>query len=207
MNKKILAAIAAGLICVFAVGCGTTYQKALNEPTNKNYGNGYFTSKLIKKLEQEKGILTDKISKMSTFIVAITENYDQIKAEQEAEFNLNETISQIDEIDKKIITIRHAKSVFNNSVVMKNGFTVGDNIIRLAILEREKSIYSRLATRQKKIRNTSINKDIEYTYLNYDLEDAKKKYDSVYTEISEIQEELNIVNSSAEYKFEIDIDL
>lgn len=164
-------------------------------------------NKLIKKLEQEKGILTDKISKMSTFVVAVTENYDQIKAEQEAEFNLNETISQIDEIDKKIITTRHAKSLFNNSVVMKNGLTVGDNIIRLAILEREKGIYSGLATRQKKKRNTSLNKDIEYTYLNYDLEDAKKKYDSVYTEISEIQEELNIVNSSAEYKFEIDIDL
>lgn len=164
-------------------------------------------NKLIKKLEQEKNILTDKISKMSTFVVAVTENYDQIKAEQEAEFNLNETILQIDEIDKKIITIRHAKSMFNNSVVMKNGLTVGDNIIRLAILEREKNIYSRLATRQKKTRNTSINKDIEYTYLNYDLEDAKKKYDSVYTEISEIQEELNIVNSSAEYKLEINIDL
>lgn len=164
-------------------------------------------NKLIKKLEQEKGIFTDKISKMSTFVVAVTENYDQIKAEQEAEFNLNEVIAQIDEIDRKIITIRHAKSVFNNSVVMKNGLTVGDNIIRLAILEREKSIYSRLATRQKKKRNTSLNKDIEYTYLNYDLEDAKKKYDSVYTEISEIQEELNIVNSSVEYKFEIDIDL
>ena len=164
-------------------------------------------NKLIKKLEQEKGILTDKISKMSTFVVAVTENYDQIKAEQEAEFNLNETIAQIDEIDKKIITIRHAKSLFNNSVVMKNGLTVGDNIVRLAILEREKNIYSRLATKQKKTRNTSMNKDIEYTYLNYNLEDAKKKYDSVYTEISEIQEELNIVNSSAEYKFEIDIDL
>lgn len=164
-------------------------------------------NKLIKKLEQEKGILTDKISKMSTFVVAVTENYDQIKAEQEAEFKLNETISQIDEIDKKIITIRHAKSVFNNSVVMKNGLTVGDNIVRLAILEREKGIYSGLATRQKKKRNTSLNKDIEYVYLNYELEDAKKKYDSVYTEISEIQEELNIVNSSAEYKFEIDIDL
>lgn len=164
-------------------------------------------NKLIKKLEQEKGILTDKISKMSTFVVAVTENYDQIKAEQEAEFKLNETISQIDEIDKKIITIRHAKSVFNNSVVMKNGLTVGDNIVKLAILEREKGIYSGLATRQKKKRNTSLNKDIEYVYLNYELEDAKKKYDSVYTEISEIQEELNIVNSSAEYKFEIDIDL
>ncbi len=164
-------------------------------------------NKLIKKLEQEKGILTDKISKMSTFVVAVTENYDQIKAEQEVEFNLNEVIAQIDEIDRKLITIRHAKSVFNNSTVMKNGQTVGDNIIRLAILEREKGIYSGLATRQKKKCNTSLNKDIEYVYLNYDLEDAKKKYDSVYTEISEIQEELNIVNSSAEYKFEIDIDL
>ena len=164
-------------------------------------------NKLIKKLEQEKGILTDKISKMSIFVVAVTENYEQIKAEQEAEFNLNETIAQIDEIDKKIITIRHAKSLFNNSVVMKNGLTVGDNIVRLAILEREKGIYSGLATRQKKKRSTSLNKDIEYVYLNYDLEDAKKKYDSVYTEISEIQEELNIVNSSAEYKFDIDIDL
>ena len=57
MNKKILAAIAAGLICVFAVGCGTTYQKALNEPTNKNYGNGYFTE-LAK---WNDGILTFKI--------------------------------------------------------------------------------------------------------------------------------------------------
>lgn len=164
-------------------------------------------NKLIKKLEQDKNILSSKLSTMSTFVVAVTENYDQIKAEQAAEFDFNEIITQIDEIDKKIIAIRHAKSVFNNSTVMKNGLTVGDNIVRLAILEREKSIYSRLATKQKKTRNTSMNKDIEYTYLNYELEDAKKKYDSVYTEISEIQEELNIVNSSTEYKFEIDIDL
>lgn len=29
MKKKILAAIAAGLICVSASGCGTTYQEAI----------------------------------------------------------------------------------------------------------------------------------------------------------------------------------
>ena len=47
--------------------------------------------------------------------------------------------------------------MFNNSVVMKNGFTVGDNIIRLAILEREKSIFiADLLPDRKKIRNTSI---------------------------------------------------
>lgn len=44
-------------------------------------------NKLIKKLEQEKGILADKISKMSTFVVAVTENYDQIKAKQSRKQN------------------------------------------------------------------------------------------------------------------------
>lgn len=31
MKKKILAAIAAGLICVSASGCGTTYQEAMDK--------------------------------------------------------------------------------------------------------------------------------------------------------------------------------
>lgn len=164
-------------------------------------------NKLIKKLEQDKMFLTDKMSKMSTFVVAVTEDYETIKKENAEEFDFNETIKMIDEIDSKIIEIRHAKATFNNMVVMKNGLTVGDNIVRLAILEREKSLYSGLASNQKKVRNTSLNKDIEYKYLNYDLEDAKKKYDSVFTEISEIQEELNIINSSADHKFQINIDL
>ena len=43
MKKKILAAIAAGLICVSAIGCGTTYQEAVNKSEKGNFGNGYFT--------------------------------------------------------------------------------------------------------------------------------------------------------------------
>lgn len=43
MKKKILAVIAAGLICVSTVGCGTTYQEAVNISEKGNFGNGYFT--------------------------------------------------------------------------------------------------------------------------------------------------------------------
>lgn len=43
MMKKILAIIAAGLICVSAAGCGTTYQEAVNRSEKGNFGNGYFT--------------------------------------------------------------------------------------------------------------------------------------------------------------------
>ena len=47
MKKKILAMIAAGLICVSATGCGKSYQEAVNTPEKGNFGNGYFTE-LIK---------------------------------------------------------------------------------------------------------------------------------------------------------------
>lgn len=45
MKKKILAAIAAGLICVSASGCGTTYQEAIsaNTANGATRSNGYFT--------------------------------------------------------------------------------------------------------------------------------------------------------------------
>lgn len=43
MKKKILAAIAAGLICVSASGCGTKYQEAVNISENNSFGKGYFT--------------------------------------------------------------------------------------------------------------------------------------------------------------------
>ena len=45
MKKKIVAAIAAGLICVSATGCGKTYQEAVNASTTNEITNagGYFT--------------------------------------------------------------------------------------------------------------------------------------------------------------------
>lgn len=43
MKKKILAAIAAGLICVSMTGCGKLYQETVNTSTKKSFGNGYFT--------------------------------------------------------------------------------------------------------------------------------------------------------------------
>ena len=45
MKKKILAAIAAGVICMSAAGCGKSYQEAINNNTvNKTtVVDGYFT--------------------------------------------------------------------------------------------------------------------------------------------------------------------
>lgn len=57
MKKKILVTIAAGLIFVSAIGCGTTYQETINTSAKNSFGNGYFTE-LAK---WNDGILTFKI--------------------------------------------------------------------------------------------------------------------------------------------------
>lgn len=70
MKKKILAAIAAGLICVSAVGCGTSYQEAENTHTDKGFGNGYFVQ--ISNWSDTKAfyyIIYDKITKVKYFVV------------------------------------------------------------------------------------------------------------------------------------------
>lgn len=69
MKKKILAAIAAGLICVSAVGCGTTYQEAVNIPEKGNFGNGYFTE-LTKWSDSSYGykVIYDNTTKIKYFV-------------------------------------------------------------------------------------------------------------------------------------------
>lgn len=69
MKKKILAAIAAGLICVSAIGCGTTYQEAVNKSEKGNFGNGYFTE--IKKWSDFRynyKIIYDNTTKIKYFV-------------------------------------------------------------------------------------------------------------------------------------------
>jgi 5-bromo-4-chloroindolyl phosphate hydrolysis protein len=50
--------------------------------------------------------------------------------------------------------------------------------------------------KQREMRGVSDSKDIEYSYINYNLEDAKKKLDELSAELDTIKENLNLVNST-----------
>jgi 5-bromo-4-chloroindolyl phosphate hydrolysis protein len=50
--------------------------------------------------------------------------------------------------------------------------------------------------KQREMRGVSASKDIEYSYINYNLEDAKKKLDELSAELDTIKENLNLVNST-----------
>lgn len=161
-------------------------------------------NKIVRKLEQDKVILRDKIDRLSTFVAAVTENIEEVRPE----FDFMKTIEEIEEIEYKIMKIKHAKTKFNVETTMSNGYTVGENLVRMAELNTMKNTYERLATAQPKTRMRATgNKDIEYQYTNYKIADARKKFEEVRDEIAEIQKEINIINTSEKYMIDISIDM
>ena len=116
------------------------------------------------------------------------------------------TVEKISVIDNKLIKIKNARSVFNTNMKLKSGLSISEALIRMAMLNRYLFDCKTLAGRYPKTRLAGANKtEIEYRYINYDLQYAKDLYKNVSKEIMEIQKELNIINSSE--VFDVDINL
>ena len=159
-------------------------------------------NKLIKSLEEEKNMLLQDISSLSTFVAAITEDPESVRPE----FDFKKTVEQINVIDNKLIKIKNARSAFNTNMKLKSGLSISEALIRMAMLNRYLFDCKTLAGRYPKTRSAGSNKtEIEYRYINYDLQYAKDLYKNVSEEIMEIQKELNIINSSE--VFDVDINL
>lgn len=161
-------------------------------------------TKLLKKLDSEKKLLETKIERCALFVAAITEDVEKARPR----FDLFSTINELSQIDKKIVMIKHAKSVFNDKIILTNGMTIGESLIHMALLEKQRRILENLVSKQPKERVNSFSrqsKDIEYQYVNYDLEGVKSLYTKVIEDISSIQQELNFLNSTE--TFEIDIEV
>ena len=161
------------------------------------------SQKLLDNLMKDKSILLKKIDDLSVYVAAVTENEKELKPE----FDLMDTIKQIEEIDKKIVKIRHCRNQFNNtSVINEIGMTASEALVMLPIIKVELNKWEALSVRQEKTRKKSglgSNKEIEYEYTNYSIQDIKKKYEEVRDMQKKIQQELNLFNATE--IFDVDI--
>lgn len=66
--------------------------------------------KFIRSLEEDRYQLIEKINKLSTFVVAVSEGNPE---DLRPEFDCMGTIKEIETIDQKIQAIKHARNVFN----------------------------------------------------------------------------------------------
>lgn len=160
-----------------------------------------YAQKMIKKLEEEKSVLRSDISKYSTYVVAISEGDPE---ELRPEFDFKTTVEKIAEIEKQIMKIKHARNMFN-ATTMLNGteMTVDEALIRMAVLNKTYKNYASMGNARQKERSRSYGDTIEYTYTNYDIAYAKELGDSMYNELLEIQEKLNLLNSTIAFEVEI----
>lgn len=164
-----------------------------------------YANKLIKKLEEDKDYLRNKENESCVYTAGEGEeplipDYDFAKVAKE-----------IDEIDCKICTIKHAINLANvTSKIDIDGeeFTVDAILVRMAQLNKRKITLDSMRRRQPKTRlnssYASIKKPVvEYTYTNYDIELAKAEYEQIDNLISKMQLQLDKYNQTVEFEVEI----
>ena len=82
--------------------------------------------------------------------------------------------------------------------------TIDAALVRMAMLNNEKTKLNSMRMAQKKSRMTTLRGVSEFTEINYAIEDAQTRYDEVSRELLAIQQALNIANLTK--TFEIDIE-
>ena len=158
--------------------------------------------KLIHSLGEERKQLIDQINKLATFVVAVSEGDPE---ELRPDFDFSATVDAIRSIDDRIRKIKHARNVFNTTTLLpEENITVDEALVLMATLNNNYGYFADLGNRQPKTRNrTQYKGEIEYTYTNYNIEEAKKLGRDMYERILELQSKLNLVNST--YNFDINL--
>lgn len=160
--------------------------------------------KLVAKLMDKKRRMLQDIDKSSTFTASVSEDLNVLR--EENKLDIEDYMGKIEFINDTILRIKHAKNIFNTTYVMKkSNMTIDEAIVRIAMLNEQKSTLNSLnsyKSKERVLRSTS--KEPEYTYTTYDKDYVREAYDRVFDEIQRIQEELNDINSTVTIEMNID---
>ena len=163
-----------------------------------------YANKTLRMLEEKKQYLLDKESQGKTYVVTdgdepVVPDYDYPKVKKE-----------IEEIDLKVMGIKHAINVSNSTNKIKirdTLYTIDEVLVRMAQLNKRVYILNSMRKTQEKRRlNThfgAANKVTEYEYANYDIKEANRDYEDMSLLISEMQLGLDEYNNTVQ--FEVDI--
>lgn len=158
-------------------------------------------NKMIKTLEDKKSYLLQRETNDSTYILAEDEKQD-IPAYDFEEYNC-----QIDALDEKIRTLKHALNVFNTTTILPLGISIDQALVEMAQLNKKLPRLDLMRKAKNKTRLSGYNagrRDVaEYQYLNYDPEKVEEVYERDMKRIQDIQLALDKANQTLE--FEVDI--
>ena len=160
-------------------------------------------NKMLKKVMEEYEALKLRESQTKDFLASINENPDSIRPK----YDFLATQEALESFEKKIRKMKHAINVFNSTTVVEGfGITVDEMLILIPQLTKAKAKLSEMKARLPKMREKPTgymqNAVIDYRYINYDVEEAERKYKEVSEALSNAQLALDNVNSSVEFEFD-----
>lgn len=164
-----------------------------------------YANKLVKSLTDEKSYWENKEQTSCTYVAAVGEE------PVIPEYDYRAVSVTINELDRKIIVIKHALNLANATAKIMVGDTemsVDSILIRMAQLNTRKSTLDTMRKYLPKTRESSRllgsrNSVPEYRYINFDLYQVKQDYDRISDEIMEMQIALDRYNQT--FLFEVDL--
>ncbi|MCR5024101.1 MAG: hypothetical protein K6A90_07195 [Lachnospiraceae bacterium] len=164
-----------------------------------------YANKMLRKLNEDKEYWRSKELTGYVYVAALDEE------PVIPEYDYKEVAKNIEDIDEKIIKIKHAVNATNaaNTVSVGNKeMTIDTILIRMAQLNKRKMVLDNMRKQEPKRRihasSYGTRKTVpEYQYINYDLDLIRSEYDRIDTDISEMQIALDKYNQTVE--FEVDI--
>lgn len=159
-------------------------------------------NKLLRKLHDDHGALESMEMESRTFVAATSEKIEDARPE----YDYTAVQEKLAELEDKARRLKHAINVFNISqTIDDSGMTIDQALVYIPQLSERKRKLAIMRAAQKKKRNESMKSSnlIEYTYANYDIEQAEADYQSTSDELARVQNALDLINSTVQ--FEIDI--
>lgn len=159
-------------------------------------------NKLLRKLHDDHSALKRMETESRTFVAATTEKLEDARPE----YDYTAVQEKLAELEDKARRVKHAINLFNISQAIDgSGMTIDQALVYIPQLSERKRKLAIMRAAQKKKRNESMKSSnlIEYTYTNYDIEQAEADYQSASDELARVQNALDLINSTVQ--FEIDI--
>lgn len=163
-----------------------------------------YANKVLKKLNDDKNYYLNIEEEGQVYVAAINEE------PVIPDYDYKEVSAKIAELDEKIVKIKHAINVVNvtNKIAVGNSeMTIDAILVRMAQLNKRKTVLDKMRKRQEKTRErngyyTSNKTSPEYMYINYDLKVVSDEYERVDSEIASMQMALDKFNQT--FEFEVD---
>ncbi len=150
-----------------------------------------YANKMLRSLEEDKAFWVNKEAASSTYVAAVNEE------PVIPEYDYMTIANTIDEIDRKIVTIKHTLNLTNATAKVQVGnqeMSIDSILIRMAQLNKRKAVLDDMRKRLPKMRVysnsfSSSGSVPEYKYINYDLEVIRQEYDRISNTIMEMSVE------------------